>query len=1145
MATAGREYLRVVYALVLILGLGGWCEGCWEKEKLGLLQLKPFVTDVEKEGKKSSDCCKWEMVECDATTGRVIGLSLENSLGWTGDGRYLNASLFTPFEELKSLSLGGNQIIGCLHNEGFEKLASKLKKLEILDLSYNWFNDSSILSCLVEFSSLKSLNLSYNEQNGSISHASTEMDNLINLKELDLRGNEIEGLDSLHGLINLEVLGLTLNILNSSLLSSLGPFSKGLKHLYITDDQLKGSIDIKDARSLNNVRGSGVIAANNSVLLPQQSLSLLPSLKTLHFVSDYDSSFDATVTIKELRNLTNLEELEVEYVILPINFFEDVGELTSLRVFSLRCYGSDGSLPIQDVGELIYLSPRCRPESDGSLPIQGLLHLKNLESLNIEEISLQNSFLEKIGSLTSLKTLSLPRCGLNGTLSTQDICQLTLLEILDIKENELSGVLPDCFSNLTFLESLTLSSNQFSGNLAASPLQSLTSIQYIDLSNNQFQIPSSLKPFFNHSKLKYFYGGNNHIYTETELHSLAPRFQLNAINLSCCGDARPLPEFLFHQHELQSVDLSHINLTGEFPSWLLGNNTKLKRLFLVNNSLSGNFRLPFHSPMKLLELDISKNFFDGHIPVEIGVCLPGLMSLNISKNSLNGSIPTSIGNMRLLQKLDLSDNRLSGVIPENLAMCCSLKILALSNNRLQGQIFSASFNLTNLKELYLYGNNFIGSIPNSLSNCSFLSRIDIGYNHLSGRIPTSIANLSQLEIFNMPNNHVEGPIPIEFCQHSKIGVLDLSMNKISGTLASCFGSIWNNNVHLFKNRLRGPIPKSICESSNLVTLDLGDNQFTGNIPNCIGNLSELHFLVLKRNNLEGEIPNQFCQLDKLALIDLSHNNLSGHIPNCLNVTTYEEIEINIGADCATYYCRIRVLSLAFVKTDHGSIELTTKNRSYSYKGRILRYFSGIDLSSNKLTGKIPHEMGNFHTIVMLNISHNSLTGSIPQSLSNLKNIESLDLSYNNLSGRIPIQFVELYSLAYFNVSYNNLSGSPPPRIAQFATDFDEKSYWGNPLICGEPLPKNCSPLPKNCSTLPKPSAENKDVGSMDMESFYVTFIVSYIMVLLSIAAILYINPHWRRAWFYLIERGIDSCFYFVVDSILPRQLRLCLCGDCI
>ena len=52
------------------------------------------------------------------------------------------------------------------HLAGFEVLSSRLKKLENLDLSWNYYNDS-IFSSLTGFSSLKSVNLSDNELTGS------------------------------------------------------------------------------------------------------------------------------------------------------------------------------------------------------------------------------------------------------------------------------------------------------------------------------------------------------------------------------------------------------------------------------------------------------------------------------------------------------------------------------------------------------------------------------------------------------------------------------------------------------------------------------------------------------------------------------------------------------------------------------------------------------------------------------------------------------------------------------------------------------------------------------------------------------------------------------------------------------------------
>ncbi|CAI0395093.1 unnamed protein product [Linum tenue] len=44
-----------------------------------------------------------------------------------------------------------------------------------------------------------------------------------------------------------------------------------------------------------------------------------------------------------------------------------------------------------------------------------------------------------------------------------------------------------------------------------------------------------------------------------------------------------------------------------------------------------------------------------------------------------------------------------------------------------------------------------------------------------------------------------------------------------------------------------------------------------------------------------------------------------------------------------------------------------------------------------------------------------------------------------------------------------------------------------------------------------------------MKIFYVTSGVSFIMALLIIASVLYINQHWRQVWFYYVEITITSC----------------------
>ena len=130
------ELRRFWWWVVLVLvqfGFNG-CFGCWEQERIALLQLKASMINYTDDymnalgelnyftyswdsANKESDCCDWERVECNITTGRVIQLYLSYTIS-DGEHWYLNASLFLPFEELQCLYLAQNYIPGWLPNEG-------------------------------------------------------------------------------------------------------------------------------------------------------------------------------------------------------------------------------------------------------------------------------------------------------------------------------------------------------------------------------------------------------------------------------------------------------------------------------------------------------------------------------------------------------------------------------------------------------------------------------------------------------------------------------------------------------------------------------------------------------------------------------------------------------------------------------------------------------------------------------------------------------------------------------------------------------------------------------------------------------------------------------------------------------------------
>ncbi|XP_019052466.1 PREDICTED: LRR receptor-like serine/threonine-protein kinase FLS2 [Nelumbo nucifera] len=772
-----------------------------------------------------------------------------------------------------------------------------------------------------------------------------------------------------------------------------------------------------------------------------------------------------------------------------------------------------------------------------------LARLEKLEFLDLSYNNFNNTMLPSLGALTSLKTLSLRSNNFSGSFDIEELANLINLEVLDLSGNHLndsfslqglcelkklrelnigynnfgvttSTLLPPCFNNLTFLRRIDLSSNQFKGNIP-SFITTHTSLEHILLGDNKFSGSFSFSNFVNHSNLQVIDLGGNKLEVEAEHpHQVPTCFQLKELYLrNCTLLSGVVSRFLSSQYDLRVLDLSSTNLKGTFPTWILNNNTKLQQLNLGNNLLNGHFHLVSVYP-KIAVVDISDNHIEGQLQANIGEVLPNLIFLNLAGNSIDGGIPSSIGNMSILWALDLSNNKLTGEIPKYLARgCTELSVLILSNNRLHGEIFPSYFNLTRLDN-----NLFKGTLRDGLSKCTELFNLDISNNQISGRIPSWITNFSsQLMTLFMQDNHFQGEIPTEIGQLKLLEFLDLSGNRLSGTLPSSLLMLQKlKYVKLQRNEFAGSLPVTLLNnsSSSLLALDMSYNNFSGSIPSMISELSELRVLSLKRNTLNGPIPYQLCQLKKIRLMVLSHNTFSGTIPQCfsnLNFGSKDDTE-NLFQDSVIPYS---IGNMGYKSVTLEEVEFTTKRRADSYKGDILNYMSGLDLSCNRLTGKFPFEIGNLHGIRALNFSHNHLTGSIPKTFSKLRNIESLDLSCNRLNGTIPSELTELNSLAVFSVAHNNLSAKTPDFKKQFAT-FDSSSYEGNPLLCGPPLLKKCTKDEESSDDLVH--AETQNESGIDVV-FSTSFVVSYIMSLLGLMTILYVNPYWRRMWFISLKHA--------------------------
>ncbi|XP_058765954.1 cuscuta receptor 1-like, partial [Vicia villosa] len=707
------------------------------------------------------------------------------------------------------------------------------------------------------------------------------------------------------------------------------------------------------------------------------------------------------------------------------------------------------------------------------------------------------------------------------TFYFSDWSKLKKLEELDLSYNNFVGKLPSSFVNMTSLRTLRLTNNHFIGDIGPNLA---TSLEYLNFEGNQFEFPISFAQFFNHSNLNFIYGNGNKVIlgSHLPLKTWVPKFQLQVLQLSSISvvNSLPLPNFLLYQYSLTDVDFTGCKLKGEFPHWLLKNNTKMEVLRLRNCSFIGDFQLPSHPKFNLVSIDVSNNAMSGQmLSNNISSNFPNLVYLNISINAIHGSIPHELSH---IDTLDLSNNQFSGELPRNLTM--GISSLIISNNNLHGPIPS-TLSMYFPNTLLLDGNHFSGSLPSNFLNSSYVQNLDISNNNFVGKLPSPFQTYIGLIELSLSNNHFEGSIPSELTNIITLTYLDLSQNNLSGCVPS-FLSDSLSFIHLSNNKL-SCLPKHMfTERSSLLILDLSNNEITNGIHDLIHNLryTELNILLMKGNHFTGSIPKQLCHLTDLNILDLSDNNLIGEIPNCLGEMPFANKDPEGSRD--------RFNGVIHSRVDYNNRygkekdKFTSKKRSKTYTTNIHIYMSGIDLSQNKLSGSIPNELGNLTRIRSLNLSNNFFSGKIPATFSNLMQVESLDLSSNMLSGQIPPQLSGLTSLEVFSVAHNNLSGTTPERKGQFIT-FDESSYEGNQFLCGPPLSKSCNPAPL-------PNGLNKDGDNdswVDMYVFLVSFVVAYTSTLLVIAIVLYINPYWRQAWFYYIGMVCMNCFYFLEDNL--------------
>ncbi|XP_076925430.1 LRR receptor-like serine/threonine-protein kinase GHR1 [Bidens hawaiensis] len=521
------------------------------------------------------------------------------------------------------------------------------------------------------------------------------------------------------------------------------------------------------------------------------------------------------------------------------------------------------------------------------------------------------------------------------------------------------------------------------------------------------------------------------------------------------------------------VVLDNLSLSADVDLNVFANLTKLLKLSISNNSISGSFMTSLGGMLEFL--DVSDNLFDSVLPNDIGKAL-SLKNISLAGNNFSGGIPGWVSGLSSIQSLDLSRNSFSGPIPRDLAQLNNLVYLDLSDNRLTKSIPKG---FQNIEVLDLHGNMLDGeldpefllltaatrvdfsgnSLVSSGGNGKFfgglsesvkylnLSRnrltgslvsggvaemlgslvaLDLSYNQLSGELP-SFNFAYDLQVLKLSNNRFSGFFPNDLLKGDSLVLteLDLSGNNLTGPI-SMIMSTSLQALNLSSNGLTGELP---LVTGGCLVLDLSNNNFEGNLTKLV-KWGNLEYLDLSQNRLTGPFPEVTTQFLRLNHLNLSRNSLDSSIPKAI-----------------TQFPKLTVLDLGFNRFDgpfpNRLIFIPTLQQlhlqSNKLSGRIDLFSSSfvsnvssirvLDVSNNQLGGEFPEVIDLLTGLQFLDISGNNFSGSLPSSLTELTGLVSLDISQNHFTGPLLNNLTD--GLTSFNASYNDLSGVVPDNLRKF------------------------------------------------------------------------------------------------------------------
>ena len=214
-----------------------------------------------------------------------------------------------------------------------------------------------------------------------------------------------------------------------------------------------------------------------------------------------------------------------------------------------------------------------------------------------------------------------------------------------------------------------------------------------------------------------------------------------------------------------------------------------------------------------------------------------------------------------------------------------------------------------------------------------------------------------------------------------------------------------------ENYLEGALPSEL-KHLGLVHVDLSRNQLTGSVPTF---RPSIHELDLSFNMFSSLAPDAFSGMINLTHCKLSNNRLAGNIPTSIGM-----LVACIHVDLSHNYLASMPSELGLVGSGSGPLGLST-----------------LLLHDNQIAGSIPHQVFNGRVDV-LDVSNNRLSGRLPSEVGLLRNAKTLNLANNRLSGSVPCE-LGLARATRVDISENRFQGKLPKKVSALGRSANERA----------------------------------------------------------------------------------------------------------